>query len=173
MRIEPEAPPDPWMLEDVQLRCELAAKSMELALETGNKIMNNIPQSLQKTFQLNQAELAAFRRRALAYAYHLRETNIALLLRKAHEQGQPAPDKMVTELLMVMKNDLLNFEAEQASIKKAGTVSPGGSSVQGTSWPEMADAIALINKDADVFLKTYFLPAPDQTSKGIFSVTSP
>jgi hypothetical protein len=37
----------------------------------------------------------------------------------------------------------------------------------------MADAIALLQKDTDVFLKTYFLPATDQNSKGIFSVTSP
>jgi hypothetical protein len=157
MRIEPEAPPDPWMLEDVQLRCELAANSMEQALETGDKIVNSIPQSLQKTFQLNQAELAAFRRRALAYAYHLRETNITMLLRKAREQGQPASEKLMTGLLTIMKNDLLNFESEKAA----------------NTWQEMTDAIALINKDPDVFLKTYFLPAPDQNSKGIFSVTSP
>lgn len=173
MRIEPEAPPDPWMLEDVQLRCELAAKSMELALETGNKAVNSVPQNLKKTFQLNLDELAAFRRRALAYAYHLRETNIAMLLRKAREQGQPAPEKMMTELHVIMKNDLRNFMEEQTGLANARNVAPGGSPVQVSSWKEMEDAIALIEKEPDVFLKTYFLPAADQNSKGIFSVTSP
>ncbi len=156
MRIEPAAPPDPWMLEDVQLRCELAAKTMEQALETGNKIRDNIPQSLQGRFDLNQDELAAFRRRAMAYAYHLRETNLAFLMRNAIERGQPVPDEMTTELLMVMKNDLINFEAGQASV-----------------WKEMENAIGLLQKDVDAFLKTCFLPAADQNSKGIFSVTSP
>jgi len=173
MRIEPAAPPDPWMLEDVQLRCELAARSMEQALGIGNKIRDNIPQSLQGKFDLNQDDLAAFRRRALAYAYHLRETNLTVLLRKAREQGQPASDKMVTGLLIVMKNDLMNFEADQAYFKKAGAVSQESGSLQASTWQEMAVAIALLQKDVDAFLKTCFLPAADQNSKGIFSVTSP
>jgi len=156
MRIEPAAPPDPWMLEDVQLRCELAAGSMEQALELGTSITGNIPPDLLEKMNLNLADLAAFRRRALAYAYHLRETNLTVLLRKAIEQGQPVSEKIVTELLMVMKNDLLNFEAEKAS-----------------AWKEMENAIALLQKNVDAFLKTYFLTATDQNSKGIFSVTSP
>jgi hypothetical protein len=173
MRIEPEAPPDPWMLEDVQLRCELAAESMEQALEAGEGITGNIPQSLVEKMNLNLAELAAFRRRALAYAYHLRETNLAVLMRKEFEQGQPVPEKMETELMAVMKNDLRNFEEEQTSLKSSVTWIPPGSRASVSPWKEMADAIALLQKDANAFLKTYFLPAKDQNSKGIFSVTSP
>jgi hypothetical protein len=173
MRIEPAAPPDPWMLEDVQLRCELAARSMKQALEIGNRITDKIPQSLRQTFDLNLVDLAAFRRRALAYANHLRETNLTTLLRKTHGQGQPAPEKMVTELLRVMKNDLMNFEDDQTSFKKMRTVEPESSHMQASTWKEMEDAILLLQKDVDAFLKTYFLPAEDQNSKGIFSVTSP
>jgi hypothetical protein len=156
MRIEPAAPPDPWMLEDVQLRCEMAARSMEEALKTASRSTAGIPQNLQGKMNLNLAELAAFHRRALAYAYHLRETNLAFLMRKAIERGQPVPDEMTTELLMVMKNDLLNFAADQTTV-----------------WKEMEDAIALLQKDGSAFLKTYLLPAEDKVSKGIFSVTSP
>jgi len=162
MRIEPEAPPDPWMLEDVQLRCELAANSMEQALELGYKMADNIPKSLSAAFGLNLADLEAFRRHALAYAFHLRETNLTMLLRKARMQGQPAPDKMVTELLTVMYTDFANFKAEQ-------TKNPA----QGSAWKEMEDAIVLLQKDVDGFLKLYFQPAADQSSKGIFNVTSP
>lgn len=156
MRIEPQGPPDPWMLEDVQLRCELAAKSMAQALESGSRIMENIPEKLSGPFKLNLSELSAFHRRALAYAYHLRETNLAAILRKEREQGQPASPKMVAELQTVLKADLVNFEADQPGVK----------------WKEMEDAIALLNKDMDTFLKTLFIQAANQNSKGIFSVTS-
>jgi hypothetical protein len=173
MRVEPDAPPDPWMLEDVQLRCGLAARSMEQALEIGNKIKENMPTGLLGAFDLNLADLASFRRRAVAYADHLRETNLTMLLRKAREQGQPIPDKLVTELLMVMKNDLMNFEADQASLIKMGAVGPKSNPLQASAWKEMEDAITLLQNDVGTFLETYFLPAADQNSKGIFSVTSP
>lgn len=162
MRIEPEAPPDPWMLEDVQLRCELAARSMEQALEVGKLITGNIPKGISGVFDLNLAELAAFRRHALAYAYHLRETNLTTLLRKARLQGQPAPDKLVAELLVLLKTDLANFEAEQAK-----------DPARGAAWKEMEEAIVLLPKDVDAFLNVYFQPAADQSSKGMFNVTSP
>ena len=156
MRIEPAAPPEPWMLEDVQLRCEMAGESMERALVMGNTITGHLPQNLLGTMKLNLVDLAAFRRRAVAYANHLRETNLSMLMRKTREQGQPVSGNLEAELLRVMKSDLMNYEAERTS-----------------SWKEMEDAIALLQSNAEAFLKTYFLPTPDQNSKGIFSVTSP
>ena len=173
MRIEPAAPPDPWMLEDVQLRCEMAARSMEEALKTASRSTAGIPQNLQGKMNLNLAELAAFHRRALAYAYHLRETNLAFLMRKAIERGQPVPEQLSAELMTVMKKDLSNFEDERASLKNPATWVPPGSSAPANPWKEMADAIALLQKDGSAFLKTYLLPAEDKVSKGIFSVTSP
>ena len=146
MRIEPADPPDRWMLEDVQLRCEMAARSMEEALETASQGTGSIPQNLQGKMNMNLAELAAFHRRALAYAYHLRETNLAFLMRKAIEQGQPVPEKLSAELMTVMKKDLSNFEEEQASLRNPATWIPPGNSSPTTPWKEMADAIALLQK---------------------------
>ena len=158
MRIEPQGPPDPWMLEDVQLRCELAAESMTKAIESGKRIMEIIPQDLSGSFKLNLTELSAFQRRSLAYAYHIRETNLAALLRKAREQGQTAAEKMVAELSATMKADLANFKSDQPENQ--------------TGWKEMEEAILLLDKDLDAFLKKFLIPAPNQNSKGIFSVTS-
>ena len=82
--------------------------------------------------------------------------HLSMLMRKTREQGQPVSGNLEAELLRVMKSDLMNYEAERTS-----------------SWKEMEDAIALLQSNAEAFLKTYFLPTPDQNSKGIFSVTSP
>jgi hypothetical protein len=144
MRIEPQGPPDPWLLEDVQLRCELAAKSMAKALESGSTIMTIIPKELAGSLQLNLAELSAFQRRALAYAYHLRETNLSAILRKSREQGLPAADKLVNELKTLLKADLANFEADQRENQNSATsnISP-----QSLNWKEMEEAIILLDKD--------------------------
>ena len=168
MRVEPAAPPHGWMLEDVQLRCEQAARSMAEALDVGNKLADDVPQHLSQPFRANHSELAAFRRRAVAYACHLRETNLTALLRKAREQGQPASGKVLAELQTVMKTDLANVKAEHNGRGKSGNVSP-----HGAPWPEMDDALLLLQKDVDAFLGKYFRPAPDQHSRGLFSVTSP
>jgi len=173
MRVEPAAPPGPWMLEDIQLRCEQSARSMSQAIELGNRSLGNIPQNLLDAFKLNLADLSAFRRRALAYAYHLRESNLAALLRKAREQGQPVPDRMAAELLMIMKTDLANFNAEPCGIHTAGMVMSENCPTQAANWKEMEDAIVLLQKDMDTFLKTFFKITKDQKTKGFFSVTSP
>ena len=39
-------------------------------------------------------------------------------------------------------------------------------------WPEMQQAIALLNKNPEEFLKQFMKLDPDQTSKGVWSITS-
>jgi hypothetical protein len=158
-----DAQPDPWMLEDVQLRCQLAAARWEGALASGETFKDTVPEVLAADFSRNLRDLAGLRRRALAYALHLRETNLATILRKAAALKLPRPQKAVEELLAALQADLENHRAELAA-PLAGQ--PRG------EWTEMEQAIALLQKDPEEFLKTFLKEVPDLRSKGIFSATS-
>lgn len=148
--------PDPWMLEDVQLRCQLAADRWNEALKIGRQIEGDMPDNLASDFQKNIAELDGLRRRALAYAYHLRETNLAVVLRKQHETGQPPPGRIVLELASTLQDDLANCRAEGDS----------------EGCGEIQKALDLLGSNVDKFLQAYFREEPDRASKGYFSVTS-
>jgi hypothetical protein len=153
--------PDPWMLEDVQLRCQLAADRWATALKDAQQFKHSVPASLASDFNKNLVDLAGLRRRAVTYSLHLRETNLATVLRKADELKLPRPQKTVDELLAALRADEENHRAELAA---AGQ--PNG------QWPEMQQAIALLNKNPDEFLKQFMKLDPDQTSKGVWSITS-
>jgi hypothetical protein len=156
--------PDPWMLEDVQLRCQLAADRWEAALARGGQFKDSVPAPLAADFKKNLADLAGLRRRALAYAFHLRETNLATVLRKAAELKQRRSQKSVDELLAALKADLENHQAEMAAVLPGQEV---------RSWQDMEQAIALLQQNPDEFLLKFLKEGPDKSSKGIFSVTSP
>jgi hypothetical protein len=140
----------PWMLEDVQLRCELAADRMAKALAAGREALPLVPEELAGAFAAGLGELSEFRRRALAYAYHLRETNLATLLRAARARGEPYPGRMVSELRSVLRADQAN---------------------QGQEEP-LASALGLLDEDLDAFLGAYFQVEENKVSKGYFSLTS-
>jgi hypothetical protein len=158
-----DSQPDPWMLEDVQLRCEMAADRWEAALARGRQFGDFVPAPLAGAFKRNMADLAGLRRRALAYALHLRETNLATVLRKAAELKQPRPQKSVDELLAALKADQENHRSETAT-------PTAGQNVR--RWREMEQAIALLQQNPDEFLKQFLVEDLDKHSKGIFSVTS-
>jgi len=155
--------PDPWMLEDVQLRCQLAADRWETALARGGQFADSVPAPLAGDFKRNLADLAGLRRRAVAYTLHLRETNLATVLRKAAELKQPRPRKSVDELLAALKADLENHRAEMAAPLPGQKV---------RRWQEMEQAIALLQQNPDEFLQKFLVEETDKHSKGSFSVTS-
>jgi hypothetical protein len=155
--------PDPWMLEDVQLRCQLAAHRWAAALALGDRCREAVPEPLRADFGKNLADLAGLRRRALAYEYHLRETTLAIVLRKAAELKLPRPQKSVDELRAVLQADLENHRAEMASPL---------SGQHPTEWKDMEQAIELLEKSPEEFLMKFFKEVPDQASTGPFSVTS-
>ncbi len=155
--------PHPWMLEDVQLRCQKAADRWGAALSVGASIQGSVPDELAHAFQLTMAETAAIRRRALAYAYHLRETNLATILRKAVELKLSTPQHSVDELLAVLRADQQNHLEERAAATSGQAV---------PDWPEMQQAIAALESDVDAFLAKFMTEEPLSASKGIFSVTS-
>lgn len=145
--------PDAWMLEDVQLRCQLAADRWAAALRIGREVQPSIPQTLSASFGQTLTDLAGLRRRALAYVFHLRETNLTTILRQRQEQGLPFPARVVAELRQVLAADLANGREEE-------------------EWPEAQQALDLLARDIEAFLKTYLREEPDKRSKGAFSVTS-
>ena len=170
MRIEPAYPPHPWMLEDIQLRCEAAANRMSRAMKVGVRLQRDLPRESVDNFALNLLDLGRFRRRALAYAYHLRETNIATCLRAARaDREQATADRLAQELLAVMKADLENVYADQRATVADPTPA---TAVTAGSWPEMETSRDLARRDMQKFLDTYFGDAPDTGSKGVFSATS-
>lgn len=147
------AQPDPWLLEDVQLRCQLAADRWAAALEIGRKACSSIPGELSAEFAKTLTDLAGLRRRAMAYVYHLRETNLAAILRQQQAAGQPLSARIVQDLEQALRADLANGTEEKV-------------------WPEMQEAIDLLGGNVGRFLETYLLEGPDKRSKGGFSVTS-
>ncbi len=64
LRIEPAYPPHPWMLEDVQLRCEAAASRMAQALSVGVPIQPTLKKEISESFAQNLLDLGRFERRA-------------------------------------------------------------------------------------------------------------
>lgn len=143
--------PDPWLLEDVQLQCELAADRMQEALELSETFRDDVPRSLREDFDLTLRDLAAWRQRTLAYAHHLRETNLTAIMRHCYATDQAVPAHVVKELRSVLLADMSN-QGGPASI---------------------AEALRLLDTDPREFAATFFLPGgPDEISRGHFSVTS-
>ena len=154
--------PDPWMLEDVQLRCQLAADHWQKALALAEQFKGTLPVAPEGEFARTLTDLAGLRRRALVYALHLRETNLATVLRKAAELKLPLPQGSLNELIGALEADLENHRDEIAS-KVGGRV---------LGWSDMETALALAKSSPEQFLERYFKEEPNKASKGSFSVTS-
>lgn len=149
-----DSQPDPWMIEDVELRCRFAAERWAKALEIGKEALESVPEARKRGLADNLGDLERIHRRAVAYACHLRETNLATCMRWARQQGQSVPGQLVRQLHEVFYLDLQNALGEHEQ------------------WPEMQQAIELLASDVDAFLENYFCVGADERSKGIFSVTS-
>jgi hypothetical protein len=85
-------PTHPWLLEDVQLRCSLAADLADAAVADGVAAVRRVPAwAAELCPQVD--DVLRFAVRVRAYALHLRETNVAALLRRhvAAEREPPEP----------------------------------------------------------------------------------
>jgi hypothetical protein len=144
--------PSFWLREDIQLRFEHAALKMQEAIEVGRGVRNDIPEQFGDVFNASIEELTGFRVRLLAYAYHLRETNLADLIRSAIEKGLPVRQANVEELKAILLKDQEN---------------------QGSAEP-IASALKMLEEDRNKFLNTYFLPSKPTGAKDVrgSSITS-
>jgi len=143
--------PDPWMLEDVQLQCELCSELLDKAIALGEGLQPQMPGSLKDAFAETLDEMRQWRRVALSYAFHIRESNLSAILRKSLEKGKALSKDALQELSCLLEKD-----AENQS-------SPG----------ECEKASKILEESPELFLKTYFLDSEaDKASKGGFSMTS-
>ncbi len=161
---------DPWLREDVEQRCRMAADAWQTALELGEQALAAIPAGLQVSFKKNLIDLGRMQRRARAYAYHLRETNLAGMLR-AYPQ---APAHILLELRACLQNDLANYEAECRAEQDAARLGMAllGKQLPLPPWTEAEAALRTLEQDPVAFLAEYFTEAPSTVSKGLFSATS-
>ncbi|MAG84624.1 hypothetical protein CMK10_10745, partial [Candidatus Poribacteria bacterium] len=143
--------PDPWMLEDVQLRCTLAEARMAEAIEIGNHIKEIVPEKLREDFEKQLAEWVQFRKVAVSYKCHLRETNLAELMRKWKKKTGSVPPEFITEMRQLLVLDNQNQ----------------------TQSEEILAAIKCLDTDVEKFISTYFvIEGEDEISKGHFSLTT-
>lgn len=144
-----DPPPDPWLLEDVQLRCALAAERLAVAIDLGTRVRKHLRGGLASSIEAQLGEVESWRQRVLSYVYHIGETNLTFLLRRELEAGHFAPPHVVEELRKVLKSDLNSGAADAAA------------------------ALKLLDSNVREFVRRYFAEThSDDRSKGDFSVTS-
>ncbi len=172
---------DPWLREDIQLRAQLAAEAFGEALALGDKILASVPAELKLSVERTLLDLGRLRRRALAYALHLRETNLAEMLNQYPDYA--ARQNLLRQLRACLAADLANYAEERAADDAAEGLGLFRLSIiaarmgYGESplppWTEAEDALALLDADPEAFLRTYFqATAMNTASKGLHSVTS-
>jgi hypothetical protein len=123
---------------------------MEEAIKVAQSVADKVPDAYQDTFVKSIDELSALRKTALSFAYHLRETNLADLMRGATKQGLAVNPQNVTELRALLVKDQQNM---------------------GVAEPIQA-ALAMFDADINNFLTTYFLPTLPTGNKVGAAITS-
>jgi len=160
---------DPWLREDIELRCRMAAEAWGEALTLGGDILALIPADLRLSFERTLLDTGRLRRRSLAYALHLRETNLAEMLR----QYAPGPEHIWAELRQCLQADLDNFAQDQAANEAAeglGLFRLGAPANH--PWTEAEDALQLLDLDPPGFLERFLTVTEGKAEKGLHSVTS-
>ena len=172
---------DPWLREDIELRARLAAEAFAAAQGLGEQTLPQVPADLRLSFERTLLDLGRLRRRAQAYALHLRETNLAGML--AEYPQAAARTKLLAEMRACLVADLASYAEERAADDAAEGLGLFRLSIiaarmgYGESplppWTEAEDALALLDADPDAFLQTYFQAgAMNTASKGLHSMSS-
>ena len=131
--VETEAPHF-WMMEDAQLRYEATARKIDQALVYANEARENVPKEYLSEFEMSIKELEGFRQRVLAYAFHIRETNLCNMMRATFEKTGKVNESNLKELRTILLKDQQNQGGEN----------------------EVGKAIDLLDKDLKKFLMVYF-----------------
>jgi hypothetical protein len=145
------AQPHPDMLEDVQLRCEIAADHLKAVEALLPAIIEKTSDADQKMFQRLAKDVDHFRRLAMSYALHLSETNVAFLLRQDADAKRELTPKLVEEMKRLLDADVENQRGEGRVV-------------------EMRSAF---NADPAKFVKEHLVPTDKTTyEKGVFTLTT-
>lgn len=150
--------PHPFVLEDVGLRCELATEDMEKALSICDNLLTELPKGPdQKMFKRIRKDGNKFKRIGKSYALHLKETNVAKMLRDDLKAGRPMMPRLLEEMERLLEADVKN-QRYQGYIMDKGRVL------------QMRE---LFKKDPESFVRNHLVPT-EQTilEKGYFSMTT-
>ena len=152
MRTDENNEPNFWMREDVQLRFEQSASLALQAIKVADSVKESVPNIFRSEFDKSIWELNEFRRRVLAYVYHLKETNLSDDIRSSIKLKMPKNQRLenITELRKILIKDQEN---------------------ENTNEP-IASAIKLLDNNLNKFLKTYFIPSKKTNLKDGWSITS-
>jgi hypothetical protein len=152
MRTDQADDPNFWMREDMQLRFEQSASLLIRAINTADSVNEFVPQNLRPEFDKSVDELKELNRRVLAYAYHLRETNLADDIRSSIKLKMPEKQRLenIIELRKILLKDQENERTDEP----------------------IASAVKMLDNNLDQFLKTYFLPSDASNLRDQWSITS-
>jgi hypothetical protein len=107
------AQPHFWMLEDVELRCQLAADLLDKATAQYLRMQPDLKSTADRDqFQHIQQGVDAFRRVSRSYALHLRETNVAQMLRQDLGANRPMNAALAKELGQLLDADVQNQDGK-------------------------------------------------------------
>lgn len=105
--------PHPFLIEDVQLRCELTIEHLDDALSISRTLVPQIKDPVYKVMlKKAMADVEKWRRVVKSYALHLRETNVAMLLRTDLETSQPMTAHLLDEMAELLKQDVANQDGK-------------------------------------------------------------
>ncbi|WP_454116910.1 hypothetical protein [Microbacterium aurum] len=172
--------PHAWLLEDVALRCEQAARRMTDALRSF-QLENVAPvaAAVDSHLQLQRLQGIGFVTRTTAYHLHIRATLLGRLLK---QRSLPA---LRRELAEVLRADRRNQEREIRRLRTLDALSfregepPHGLQAE-EKWVvaprrhlhEIDRAISLLNDSLTQYLDEYTDSRPDTAEAGQFSLTS-
>lgn len=98
-----------WMLEDVQLRCSLTADLLDEAKKIYERADGFASSSEAKGYFTDvQRDMDVLRRVSRSYALHLRETNVASMLRGDLAAGRPMTPALLEEFGKLLEADVAN-----------------------------------------------------------------
>ena len=152
MRTDETNEPNFWMREDMELRFAQSASLMKQAIQAAAKARPQIPSSLKIEFEKSIRELSGFRRRVLAYVYHLRETNLAEDIRGSIRMRLPMKERLadIAELRRTLIEDQRNERTREP----------------------IQSALEMLDTNLNKFLKTYFLPSGPSGLRNDWTITS-
>lgn len=101
--------PHQFLLEDVQLRCEMTVECLEQAIDVCSTLESKLLEQdyIRLILQIKN-DTDKLRRVAKSYALHLRETNVAGMIRNDIEAGRPAQSHLLEEMGKLLAADVEN-----------------------------------------------------------------
>ncbi len=143
--------PHPFLLDDVQLRLAVCGQHLERALTAGKELVAQVSAEPQRTMVSKALEdIRKFRTVARSYELHLRETNVARLLREDAVAGRELAPHLVAEM-----EELLAADAENAPDGRAKGM------------------LELFQRDPKAFVLEHLKPIDHQPrEKGVFTLTT-